>query len=103
MASPPQEKAQIVLWYAEHKSVITVQSMFRTVYKRNTPDAKSIKQWQKTFIETVSIQRRSGGNRRSLSDVEDIRQAFVRSPRKSIARAASELSMPRFVVCFIEN
>ncbi|GBN30803.1 hypothetical protein AVEN_158844-1 [Araneus ventricosus] len=71
--------------------------MFRTVYKRNTPDAKRIKKRQKTFLETRSVQKRSGGNRRSLSDarVEDVRQAFVRSPRKSIRKVASELSMPR--------
>ena len=89
-----QEKAQIVLWYAEHKSLITVQRMFQTVYKRNPPDAKSIKKWQKMFLETGSVQKRSGGNRRSLSDarVEDVRQAFVWSLRKSIRKAAFELS-----------
>ncbi|GBN37465.1 hypothetical protein AVEN_88092-1 [Araneus ventricosus] len=86
----PQEKTQIVFWFAEHKSIITAKRMFRTVYKRNPPDAKSIKKWEKTFLETRSVQNRSGGNWSSLSDahVEDVRQAFVRSPRKSIRKQA---------------
>ena len=73
MASP-QEKAQIVLWYAEHKSVVKVQRMFRRVYKRNSPQTKSIKKWHKTFLETGSVQKRSGGDRRSHSDarVEEV-------------------------------
>ncbi|GBN44129.1 hypothetical protein AVEN_1787-1 [Araneus ventricosus] len=74
--------------------------MFRTVFKRNPPASKSIKKWQKTFLETGSLQERSGGNRRLLSDarVEGVRQVFVRTPRKSIRKAASELSMSRSTI-----
>ncbi|GBL91401.1 hypothetical protein AVEN_136912-1 [Araneus ventricosus] len=74
--------------------------MFRTVYKRNIPDAKSIKKWQKTFLGTGSVQKRSGSNRCSLYDarVEDVRQAFVQSPHMSIRRVASELSVPRSTI-----
>ncbi|GBL96692.1 hypothetical protein AVEN_111836-1 [Araneus ventricosus] len=59
-----------------------MQRIFLIVYKRNPPDGKSIKKWQKTFLETGTIQKRSRGNQCSLSNVcvEDVQQDFVRSP-----------------------
>lgn len=54
---------------------------------------------------TTSFWRRSvlkghGGGRQRVSDekVENVRKAFIRSPRKSIRRASRELQMPRATV-----
>lgn len=91
-----QEKAQAVLWYAEFKSIITVQRQFRRVFQKNAPDPKTIKEWTATFLATGSVQKRHGGGRRvSEERVEDVRTAFTRSPRKSTRRASRELQMPR--------
>jgi hypothetical protein len=91
-----QENAQAVVWFAESKSVISVQRQFRRVFQKDPPDPKSIRQWFATFLATGSAQKRHGGGRRvSEVRVEEVRVAFTRSPRKSTRRASRELQMPR--------
>lgn len=94
-----QEKAQAVLWYAEFKSIIKVQREFRRVYNKAAPDSKRIKAWHTQFLNTGSVEKRHGGGRRvSDEHVENVREAFQRSPRKSIRQASRELQMPRTTV-----
>jgi hypothetical protein len=84
------------VWFSEFKSIVRVQREFRRVYQKAAPDAKRIKAWQNKFLETGSVLKGHGGGRQRVSDekVENVRQAFVRSPRKSIRRASRELQMP---------
>lgn len=94
-----QEKAQVVVWYSDFKSIVMVQREFRRVYGKAAPDAKRIKAWHSQFLDTGSVIKRHGGGRRvSDEQVENVRQAFQRSPSKSIRQASRELQMPRATV-----
>jgi hypothetical protein len=48
----PQERAQVVVWYAEMKSLITVQRNYRRVYGGDVPDTKNVKAWFDKFLAT---------------------------------------------------
>ena len=48
----PGEKSFCVLEYHTNKSVVTVQSAFRSKYAKDPPTAKIIRAWYKQFTET---------------------------------------------------
>ena len=50
--APPGEKSFCVLEYHTNKSVVTVQSAFRSKYAKDPPTAKIIRAWYKQFTET---------------------------------------------------
>jgi hypothetical protein len=89
----PQQRAQVVVWYAETKSFIMVQRTYWRVYGGDAPDTKTIKAWFDKFLVTRSVLKQSGGTHRSVSEekVEEIHTAFQRSHSKSIRRALREL------------
>jgi hypothetical protein len=60
----PQQRAQVVVWYAETKWFITVQQNYRQVYGGDAPDTKTIKAWFDKFLATRSVLKQSGGTRR---------------------------------------
>ena len=95
MASP-QEKVMCCLWLAELKSVTRVQRKFRLVYHRQPPTRRSIYQWMNKLKETGSVLKGKTTSRPRVSDerVEEVRDAFVRSPSKSIRVASRQLNMP---------
>lgn len=96
----PSERAQVVWWYAESKSVIQVQRNFRRVYRKEPPTFKTIKEWCRKFLATGSVSKAHGGGNQRIQeeDIENVRRSFVRSPRKSIRQAARELGMTRSTV-----
>ena len=96
----PQERAKCVVWYAETKSPIAVQRNFRRDFQRDPPDVQTIKAWYDKFLATGSVNRQPGSGRKRTSDerVETIRDAFERSPSKSIRRASRQLNIPRSTV-----
>ena len=96
----PQEKAQCVSWFIETKSVVQTQRNYRSKYGRDPPSRPSIRLWHKKFMktETVFDTRRSGRPRTSEESIERVRQAFQRSPMKSIRIAARQLKLPRSAV-----
>ncbi|PSN49662.1 hypothetical protein C0J52_24283 [Blattella germanica] len=53
--------------------------------------------WYNQLLETGSLLRRKGRGKKlaPAARVEDVRQAFQRSPRKSIRRASLELGIPK--------
>ncbi|KAJ4442689.1 hypothetical protein ANN_04278 [Periplaneta americana] len=67
-----QERAQAIWWYAETYSVIQVQRNFRRVFQKEPPSRNTIK--------------------------TSVRQAYERSPRKSVRQAGRELQMPKSTV-----
>lgn len=95
-----QERAQCVIWYAETKSPITVQRKFQRTYQRAPPDVKTIKAWFDKFLATGSVNRQPGSGKKPTSEdtIDEIREAFGRSPTKSIRRASRELQIPRSTV-----
>ncbi|PSN35201.1 hypothetical protein C0J52_22959 [Blattella germanica] len=74
-----QQKVKCCYWLAAFKFPIAVQRRFRQEYGANAPDR----------------QKESGKKPAPAARVEDVRQAFQRSPRKSILRASLELGIPK--------
>jgi hypothetical protein len=93
----PQQWAQVVVWYDETKSFITMQWNYRWEYEGDAPDTKTIKAWFDNFLRMWSVLKQSGGTRWSVSEekVEEIHTAFQRSPGKSIRQTSRELYVPR--------
>ncbi|PSN41049.1 hypothetical protein C0J52_24031 [Blattella germanica] len=96
----PQEKVQCCYWLAEFKFPVTVQRRFRDKYGREAPDRHTIVQWHKHLLENGDFRRHGGGGRRRTSDenVEAIREAFTRSPRKSVKQASRQLHLRRSAI-----
>ena len=96
----PQEKAQCVSWLIETKSDVQTQRNYRSKYRKDPPSRPSIRLWHKKFMETGTVfdTRRSGRPRTSEENIERVRQAFQRSPMKSIRTAARQLELPRSTV-----
>ncbi|KAJ4447016.1 hypothetical protein ANN_09004 [Periplaneta americana] len=97
----PQQKAFCVLSLAEHRSIIRVQRLFRRQYnlrpREAVPTYVSIMKWDRQLRETGSLLSNAGKHsKRKVSDenVERIREAFQRSPRKSIRQASVQLNIP---------
>jgi hypothetical protein len=90
-----QQKAQSVLWYAQFKSVGTVQRHFRRTYGEDPTTDKTTVRWHNQFKETrnVKLKKSSGRPRTSEENVEHLRQSCLRSPKKSIARRSLELGI----------
>ena len=88
-----QEKAQCVSWFIETKSDVHTQRNYRSKYGRDPPSRPSIRLWHKKFMETGTVfdTRRSGRPRTFEENIESVRQAFQRSPMKSICIAARQL------------
>ena len=77
------------MWYHETKSLFSVQRRFRNEYGRPPPDVKSIEVWYSKFVDTGSVGDLNISDRPSVSDetVDAVREAFQRSPGKSMRRA----------------
>ena len=93
----PQEKAQSVSWFIETKSDVQTQRNYRSKYGRDPPSRPSIHLWHKKFMETRTVfdTKRCGQLRTSEENIERVRQAFQRSPMKSIRTASRQLELPR--------
>ena len=93
----PKEKVKCVSWFIETKSDVQTQRNYRSKYGRDPPSRPSIRLWHKKFMETKTVfdTRRSGRPRTSEENIECVRQAFQRSPIKSIRTAARQLELPR--------
>ena len=91
-----QEKAQCVSWFIETKSDVQTQRNHKSKYGRDPPSRPSSRLWHKKFMETGTMfdARRSGRPRPSEENIERVRQAFQRSPIKSIRTAARQLDLP---------
>ena len=79
-----QQKAQLVLWYAELKSVMAVQRKWRSLHPGEKPPTdKALNRWMNQFKETgiVEKQKSTGRPRTSEEDVESMRQSCIGSPK----------------------
>ena len=98
--STPQEKAQCVSWFIETKSDIQAQQNFRHKYGRKPPARPTIRAWHKKFMETGSVLQRKGAGRPQISEeeIESVRVAYTRNPRKCIRWASTQLQIPRSTI-----
>ena len=85
-----QEKVQCVSWFTETKSDIQAQRNFRRKYGKQSPARPTIRAWHKKFIETGNVLQRKGAGQPQTSEeeIESVRVAYTRSPRKSIRGAS---------------
>ena len=95
-----QENTFCVLRFEVSRSVITVQREFRARYRKDVPCRNNISRWYRQFVETGCLCKGKSPGRPRVSDdnIERVREAFLRSPRKSVARASRELDMPKMTV-----
>ena len=102
MVYTPQQCSWCVLEFGKTNSVTTVQRSFRRIHHNNPPTNKSILKWYNDFLEKGCIcdQRKGHSGRPAVSEgaVDRVREAFVRSPKKSTRRASQELQIPRSTV-----
>ena len=72
--------------FCETKSVTQTQTNFRTHYQKDPPSRNSIIDWKKKILETGSVlgTKSSGRPSKSSDDADRVREAFARSPRKSL-------------------
>jgi len=95
-----EEKAFCVLRSEVSRSVITVQREFRARFRKYAPCRNNITRWYRQFVETGCLCKDKSPGRSCVTDdnTERVREAFLRSPRKSVARASRELDMPKMTV-----
>ena len=96
----PQEKAQCVSWFVETKSDMQTQRNYRIKYGRHPSSRPSIRAWHRKFMETGTVLDKGRSGRPKISDenIDRVREAFARSPTKSIRTAARQLQLPRSTV-----
>ena len=100
----PQQQFLIAAWYENFKpSVVIVQRKFRREFGVHAqfPSQKTIKRIHKKAIENgLSNVSQVGRPRHSCieENVEAVKEAFSRSPRKSIRRASVELNLSRSTI-----
>jgi len=92
-----RRKAFCVLTFYECRSVTIVQRQFRTQFRKQPLSDNSIWRWYAQFPETGCVCKRRSTGRPSVTEeqVEQVRQAFIRSTRKPIARGNRELDIPQ--------
>ncbi|PSN31536.1 hypothetical protein C0J52_26409, partial [Blattella germanica] len=96
-----QDKVQCVLWLAETRSVKRVQRRLRTDRGINPPTRDSIVHWDRQLRETDRLVCQTGKARKpriTQGDVDRVQASFIRSPRKSIRKAARQLNMHKSTV-----
>lgn len=96
----PQQKAFCVLKFESCKSVITVQRAFRRQFNCDPPNANNIRRWHNQLATTGCLCKGKSVGRPRVSEenVQRVRDAFVRSPKKSVRKASRELAMPVMTV-----
>jgi hypothetical protein len=92
-----------VLRFEVSRSVITVQREFRAQFRKDAPCRNNITTWHQEFVETgyLCTGHSPGRPRVSDGDTERVREACLRSARKSVARASRELDMPKMAPSYI--
>ncbi|PSN48858.1 hypothetical protein C0J52_17022 [Blattella germanica] len=87
-----QQKSFCVLKFESCKSV---QRAFRRQFNCDPPSANKIRRWHNQLATTGCLckEKSVGRPRVSEENVQRVRDAFVRSPKKSVRKASRELVM----------
>jgi len=85
-----QEKAFCELRFEMSRSVILVQREFRAWFRKCASCSNNITRWYRRFVETGCLCKGKSPGRPRVSDdnIERVSEAFLRTPRKSVARAS---------------
>jgi len=98
MTANGSEEAFFVLKFHESRSVTIVQRHFRTKFGKQPQSDNSIRRWYTQFQETGCVCKRKSTGMPSVTEeqAEQVRQAFVWSPRKSgTVTGSRELGIPQ--------
>jgi hypothetical protein len=90
-----------VFWLEEKKSSTQVQGKFRFQCRKEPPSRPSIYSWHKNFVDIgFSVRHTESPGRPCVSDatVEQLRESFVWSPRKSTQRECRRTGVPYVTV-----
>jgi hypothetical protein len=84
---------QCVLRLAKFESVTQVRRELRRVFNEEPPYKNIIRRWDRQLKETGSLLAKRRSGRPSVRDesVENIRNSFIRSPKRSVRKCAREL------------
>ncbi|KAJ4442492.1 hypothetical protein ANN_04078 [Periplaneta americana] len=86
-------------------TTITSVCMWGTLFllQKDPPSRNTIKTWKQHFLATGSVVKLHGGGNVRVSEerVAAVRQAYERSPRKSVRQAGRELQMPKSTEEFV--
>ena len=98
-----KERVRLILLYAEHpNNPRRIKKLFESEFQKKPPATRTITQLYKKFLETGSVQNnyQKTRTRKSRTDenVERVKQAFQKSPTKSIRTIARELKIPHTTV-----
>ena len=79
------------------KSVIQTQRNYRTQLSIPPQSNKTITDWERMFLETVRAYDHPRSGRPSVNDdvVEQLKDSFTRSPKKSLRRISGVLGVSR--------
>jgi hypothetical protein len=82
------------------ESVTQVRREYRRVFNEEPPHENSIRRWDRQLKEAGSLLDKQRSGRSSVSDetVENIRNNFIRSPKKSVRKCARELGLSKTTV-----
>jgi hypothetical protein len=77
-----------------------VRRKYRHVFNKEPPHESSIRRWDRQPKETESLQDKQPSGKPSISgeSVENIRNSFIRSPKKSVRKCARELGLGKTTV-----
>ena len=103
MKFPIDQRIQIVWFFAETKSDKLTQAKFKEHFNVNyAPSRNTIQQLVQKFLSTGSVHDlpRAGRGRtgRSATNIDVIRRAVAKSPRRSVRRLSTENNVPRTTV-----
>jgi hypothetical protein len=95
-----QRKVQCVLWLAKFEFLTQVRREYRRVFNEEPPHENSIRRWDRQLKDAGSLLDKQRPGRPSVSDesVENIRNSFIRSPKKSVCKCSRELGLSKTTV-----
>jgi hypothetical protein len=96
MATSGPKRDFCVLTFDKSKCATDVQWKFWTAYGKEAPSRKAIYDWHNKFVTMgyLCLWKRSGRPVASEESVQQVRETFRRSLKKSVRRASRELLMP---------
>jgi len=92
-----EQKAFCVLQFVKHESVVSVQQAFWQQFNSDPPSPNSVRHWYQQFQTTACLCKGKSAGWPCVSEesMEQVRQSFLCSPKKSVR---SELEMSSMTV-----
>jgi Helix-turn-helix domain (DUF4817) len=95
-----KEKAKLVKFVHESRSIVAAQRKFRLEFNRAPPHRNLIRKWVKQFSEIGDVKNKKSPGRPWIPDqtVDNVRTVMLFSPHTSVRRLALQLEIPPLTV-----